>query len=66
MSKFIKIYSDPAIGFPWWGKQGRTILINKSKNRGFGIYICHNAYRTPSLVISLWYTFEFEYKRYCN
>lgn len=66
MLKLIKIYSDPAIGFPWWGKHGSTILITKSKDRGFGIWLNHRDYRIPSLSISVYYTIEFEYKRYCN
>lgn len=63
--RLIRWFSDPAIGFPRWGDEGRAVVINRLDDRGFGIQIHRETYTRPTLRLSLWWTWELEWHTWC-
>lgn len=65
-TKFINVYRDPAIGFPWVGKEGLTISFKMINHRMLGVCLVRRKYTTPTLWIGLWWAWEFELMWYCS
>lgn len=59
-NKFIHTYDDPAIAFPWWGKRGLCITIQRGQCRGFGVWVHRERKWRPSLYIGIWWCWIFE------
>ena len=64
--RLIRFYGDPAIGLPWLGERGFTILWNRLRSRGVGVWLERPPYVRPVLCVGLWWTVAFQVQFHCS